>query len=598
MIDIDTPVLIVGGGGFGLVTSIFLSNLGVESVLVERHENPSPMPKARYLNQRTMEIFRQHDLAHKIYDRAVPIQHMSTTRWVTSLGGSGPHDQTLLYEMDVFGGGSLATHYKTNSPCESAIYPQVRLEPLMREHAETQSQSHLLFNHALVNIEQRDTGVIAQIQDRSSGLMKTVRARYVIAADGGKTIGPLVGAKFEGTAELMDMVTVYFRADLSAYLDNDDSFAYWMANPGGDSGSWGSGVLGKLGPTHFDRHSEEWMFHFSFNPDDPARFEESSLVPKMRALMKIPDLNPEVLGIGRWTVQGVLADRYRFGNIFLGGDAAHRHPPTTGLGLNSAVQDAHNLAWKLAQVLQGKASDDLLDSYETERRPAAQRNVDWALFTFSNHQLTGSAIGLVAGDIERSRANFEALLADTFDGETRRNRFREVMKQHSTEYQANDLEIGVQYESGAFISDGTLSLVRDPTGRQYIPTTRPGARLPHAWLERDGQPVSTLDLVPCDGFLLLIDRESKLVAQVLEIAAAYSIRVDVVIINDGAAVSDPRQEWHRIKEIGEGGAVLIRPDQIVAWRAISASDCTSQALRVALEIIMCKEKDAGQVCAY
>lgn len=589
MATFETPVLIVGGGGFGLATSIFLANLGVPSLLVERHAKPSPMPKARYLNQRTMEIFRQQGLADAIYDRAVPIQHMSTTRWITSLGGDGPHDRKLLYEMDTFGGGALSAHYRSNSPCESAIYPQVRLEPLLRAHADAQPLSQLLFNHSLLSLEQDADGVTAQVEDRATGEVHTVRARYMVGADGGKTVGHLLGATLEGTPELMDMVTMYFKADLSKYLDNDDSFAYWMANPGGDTGSWGSGVLGKLGPTRFDRHSEEWMFHFSFRADDPARLDEAALVPRMRALMKLPDLEPEVLAVGHWIVQGVLVDRYRFGNVFLGGDAAHRHTPTTGLGLNSAIQDAHNIAWKLAMVIQDKASDALLDTYESERRPAAKRNVDWALFTFSNHQLTGAAIGLVPGDAERSRANFQALLADTPDGESRRYRFRDVMKLHNTEYHANDLEIGVQYELGALVPDGTPVPSRDPTGRHYVPTTRPGARLPHAWLQRGDKQVSTHDLVPSDGFLLLTGRSDPVWRDAAHQAAdAFGVRVEVVAVADDADVQDPKHDWRRIREFGDEGALLVRPDQIVAWRSMDLQANPAQGLQAALRAVLRK----------
>lgn len=433
----------------------------------------------------------------------------------------------------------------------------------------------------------------ARVESRDTGEIHTVRARYLVAADGGKTVGSMVGAKLEGTPELMDMVTVYFRADLSRYLDNDDSFAYWMANPdGGDTGSWSTGVLGKLGPTKFDRHSEEWIFHFSFASDDPARFEEASLVPRMRALMKIPDLDPQVLSIGHWIVQGVLADRYRFGNVFLGGDAAHRHTPTTGLGLNSAIQDAHNLAWKLAMVLQGKASDALLDTYESERRPAAERNVNWALFTFSNHQLTGAAIGLVPGNAERSRTNFEALLADTPDGESRRYRFREVMKLHNTEYQANDLEIGVQYEHGALVHDGSILPQRDPTGRHYVPSTRPGHRLPHAWVENNDKRISTHDLVPSDGFVIITGQvDSAWEAAARQAAENFGIRIDVVSIADNSTIKDIKHEWRRIREFGDDGAILVRPDQIVAWRAMRVQQNPAEKLESVLRSVLRQSKE-------
>lgn len=593
MAHFETPVFIVGGGGFGLATSMFLSNLGIRSLLIERHATPSPMPKARYLNQRTMEVFRQQGLADGIYAKSLPVEYVSTTRWVTSLGGDGPHDRRVLYEMETFGGGSLRPHYRANSPCESTIYPQVRLEPLMRDHAESLDCGRLMFNCSLQGFEQDAQGVTAQVEDRGTGEIHTVRARFLVAADGGKTVGPQVGVKLEGTPELIDMVTMYFRADLSKYLDNDNSFAYWMAAPGGDTGSWGTGVLGKLGPT-YDRHSEEWMFHFSFKSDDPERFNEDKLIPRMRALMKIPDLQPQVLGVGHWIVQGVLADRYRFGNVFLGGDAAHRHTPTTGLGLNSAIHDAHNLAWKLALVLQGKASDALLDTYESERRPAAERNVNWALFTFSNHQLTGAAIGLVPGDAQRSRTNFEALLADTPDGESRRHRFREVMKLHNTEYQANDLEIGVRYEIGALVPDGTPLPKLDPTGRHYVPSTRPGARLPHAWLEREGQQVSTLDLVPRDAFLLLTGgADAGWDAAAAEAAQAYGVRVAVVAVGEGHTVRDPRHAWRGIREIGDGGALLVRPDQIIAWRSTESVTDPAAQLRSVLRAVLRKAEVAA-----
>lgn len=582
MAHFETPVFIVGGGGFGLSTSIFLSNLGIDSLLIERHPKPSPMPKARYLNQRTMEIYRQQGLANAIYERSLPIQYIETTRWVTSLGGDGPHDRKTLYELETFGGGSLRAHYRANSPCESTIYPQVRLEPLLRDHADALGKGKLMFNCVLLDLTQDDTGVTARVEDRGTGEVHTVRARYLVAADGGKTVGALVGAKLEGTPELMDMVTVYFRADLSKYLDNDNTFAYWMASPGGDTGSWGTGVLGKLGP-RYDRHSEEWMFHFSFKSDDPERLNEEKLIPRMRALMKIPDLQPEVLGVGHWIVQGVLADRYRFGNVFLGGDAAHRHTPTTGLGLNSAIQDAHNIAWKLALVLQGQANDALLDTYETERRPAAERNVNWALFTFSNHQLTGAAIGLVPGDAQRSKTNFEALLADTPDGESRRYRFREVMKLHNTEYQANDLEIGVQYEMGALVQDGTPLASRDPTGRHYVPSTRPGARLPHAWLQRAGKQVSTHDLIPRDRFVLLIAKPDSAWAQAaLQAANTLGVKLEVVSVGDTGTVNDLKHDWRRIREVGDDGAILVRPDQIIAWRSLGAHPLPGAALLGAL----------------
>ncbi|MGF6785875.1 FAD-dependent monooxygenase [Paraburkholderia sp. 35.1] len=568
--QVNVPVLIVGGGGCGLSTSIFLANLGVESLLIERHPQQSPMPKARYLNQRTMEVFRQYGLADAIYARSLPIEYVSKMRWCTSLGGDRPWDRKTLYELEAWGGGSLASTYQKDSPCQSTVYPQVRLEPLLKAHSEQMGGAQMRFGHELLSIEQSETEVIATVRDRIADENYQVRAQYVVAADGGKTVGPCVGARLEGTPELLEMVTVYFAADLSAYIDDDNVSTFWFANPEGDTKAWGSGVLGKLGPTRFDRRSEEWMFHFSFKPGSSENYEAATLVPRIRALLKIPDLDISVLSVGKWIVQGVLADRYRFGRVFLAGDAAHRHTPTTGLGLNSAVHDAQNLAWKLAAVIRGRAGAGLLDSYESERRPVAERNVNWALFTFGNYQVTNAAIGIVPGDPQGSEANFKALLAEGDDAEARRARFNELMKVHRTEYQAHDLEIGIRYDRGALVSDNTSPPPRDPLGQRFVPTTRPGHRIAHAWLARGAQKISSLDLARADRFVLITGRPDIWETAAKETTDRLGMPVEVVVIADDAQVSDPSGEWRNVREIQDDGAILLRPDQHVAWRCTTA----------------------------
>lgn len=572
MEEFHIPVLIIGGGGCGLSTSIFLSNAGIPSLLVEKHVKQSPMPKARYLNQRTMEVFRLHGLANDVYERSVPIEYVSKMRWCTSLGGDGPWDRKTLYDLEAWGGGSLARVYQKDSPCQSTVFPQVRLEPLLKGRAEASQFAQVRFGHELLTLDQDDEGVTATVLDRGSHETYRVRALYVVAADAGKTVGPIVGARLEGTPELLEMVTVYFKADLSEYVGDDRVSTFWFANPEGDTSAWGSGVLGKLGPTHFDRHSEEWMFHFSFKAGSDQNHDANALVPRIRALLKIPELDLELLGIGRWIVQGVLAHRYRFGRVFLAGDAAHRHTPTTGLGLNSAIHDAQNLAWKLAAVVKGQAGDGLLDSYESERRPAAERNVNWALFTFGNHQATGAAIGLVAGDPERSEANFKALLAQGEDGEARRARFNEMMKVHRSEYQAHDLEIGIRYDDGALVGDGTPPPARDPLGQNFVSTTRPGHRVAHAWIAHGVEKLSTLDLARLDGFVLITGRTGVWDKAAGAAAHALGVPVDVVVIGTDTDYTDPDGEWLNAREIADDGAILLRPDQHVAWRCPKAPD--------------------------
>jgi 2,4-dichlorophenol 6-monooxygenase len=591
MREVRAPVLIVGGGGCGLSMSIFLSELGVKSLLVERHASTSPSPKARYLNQRTMEVFRQFGVADAVYAKSMPLKYISRIRWCTTLAGDGPLDRRTFHAIDSFGGGSL-THYGADSPCESTLYPQVRLEPLLRAEAERRNPESVLYGRELVRIEQNSDQVTAIVRNPESGEEFRVVSDYAIAADGGRTVGPTVGAKLAGATGLAEMVTVYFRADLSQWWDDDHAMTTWFINPGG--GSWSSGVLGKLGPTRFDRRSEEWMFHFSFRPDDPARFDESSLIPRMRELLKTPTLEPEIIGIGHWVVEGVLADRYRFGRIFLAGDAAHRHPPTTGLGLNSAIQDAHNLAWKMRAVLCGEASDGLLDSYETERRPVAQRNVSWALLTFQNHPLTDVAIGLVRGDREASERNFTAFFVENDEGRSRRARLRAVLDVQRMEWQAHDLELGFYYDRGAISPDGTFPPERDPMGSRYTPTTRPGHRLPHAWVERSGQRLSTLDLVRGHEFLLIVGPNDPGWAQAgRKLASDGRAHVRTISIGDGGDYIDLDRSWTALREVAADGAILVRPDNHVAWRAVGARSNAVEILRDVLDKILMKDRLAG-----
>jgi 2,4-dichlorophenol 6-monooxygenase len=590
--EIRIPVLIVGAGGCGLSTSLFLSELGTKSLVVERHATPGQLPKARYLNQRTMEVFRQFGVADAVYAKSMPLKHISRIRWCTSLSGDGLLDRKTFYAIDSFGGGSL-TQYGVDSPCESTLYPQVRLEPLLREEAEKRNPGGLLYFHELVSLEQDYDKVQTVIRNRETGEEFRVIADYVVAADGGRTIGPIVGSKLTGATNLVDMVTVYFRADLSKWWDDDYAMTTWFVNPGG--GSWSSGVLGKLGPTKFDRHSEEWMFHFSFRHDDPARFDESSLLPRMRELLKLPDLDPDIIGIGHWVVEGVLADRYRFGRVFLAGDAAHRHPPTTGLGLNSAVQDAHNLAWKLNAVLNGIASDGLLDTYETERRPVADRNVKWALLTFENHQLTDVGIGLIRGNREASERNFAKFFADDDEGRTRRARLNDVISVQRMEWQAHDLELGFYYDRGAVVPDGTFPPARDPMGGKYIPTTRPGHRLPHAWVEYKGERCSTLDLVGKGEFLLITGSQGDAWEQAARtFVEEHALPLKVISIGDEGDCVDVERQWAALREVASDGAILVRPDNHVGLRSVTAVGSAIDVLRDAFRKILVQgERPAG-----
>ena len=587
MTDFDVPVLIIGGGGVGLSASIFLSNLGVEHLLVERHADTSVLPKAHYLNQRTMEVFRQHGVAEVITEVGAPIEKFGRVRWITSLGGDGVMDQKEIHSMDAFGGGTLYDRYAADSPVLSSNYPQIRLEKLLRAQADKRAPGKVLFNYEVTDwVQQDDGGVRVTVRDCGSDETHTVNARYVIAADGGKTVGPRVGVEMTGPTGMVDMVSTHFTADLSQYWD-DRTLITWFLNPEGKD-SWGSGAMVQMGPT-WGRHSEEWVVHFAFQPDDPERFHEDAIVPRLRTLLKLPDLDLTVHKVSHWILDRIVAEQWRFGDIFLAGDAAHRQPPTSGLGLNTGIQDAHNIAWKLAQVLNGQGGDALLDTYEAERKPVSTHGADWALLAFMNHFVIDAGVGLIPGaPPEMNTAAFASLLADTPMGETLRARAKRTLDTQKMEFAAHDVEIGFSYPEGAFVPDGTPPAPRDPEGQHYTPTTHPGRRLPHAWLQHDGGRVSTQDLVPVGGFLLLTDDTgSGWDDAAAKTTAELGVNINVVHVGQ-TGYSDAEGTWPALRGTQDGGAVLVRPDQFVAWRVATApADAASEltaALRSALSV--------------
>lgn len=570
MSDLKVPVLIVGGGGCGLSASLFLSELGVSSLLVERHQGTSHLPKAHYLNQRTMEILRQFGVAEPVVAAGGTTDHFGRVHWTTSLGGDGDLDCRTIFTMDAFGGGALGPVYEKDGPVMPSNLPQLRLEPILRNVAESRAPGMVRFGHELVSLVQDADGVTATILDRAGATSYEVRADYVIGADGGKTVGAQVGVTLDGQSGLLDMVGCHFRADLSEHVDGG-SMITWFIDPDG-SGAWGSGGMVPMGPT-WGAGSEEWQFSFAFAPGDPDRFDETLIAERIRQLLRLPDLELDVLCVSHWVLEGVLADRYQVGRVFLAGDAAHRHPPTTGLGLNTAIQDAHNLAWKLAAVLRGQADPTLLDTYEAERQPVGARNVDWAMFTFLNHFVIDAGLGLMPGrGPEENRAAMEAYFAEGPLGESRRARAAEVINTQRTEFQAHDLELGFRYDVGALVPDGTPTPASDPMGSTYLPTTRPGHRLPHAWVQRDGQEISTHDLVGRGDFVLITDESghSAWTTAAAVVAAKFDVRIEAVSVGGGSGLLDPSGDWAAVREFGEGGAILVRPDNHVAYRSIEA----------------------------
>jgi 2,4-dichlorophenol 6-monooxygenase len=587
MSEIKTDVLVVGAGGTGLIASILLADLGIDGLTIERHESTSILPKAHILNSRTMEIFAAIGIADEVYSDGTPEENYQAVTWYTSLGDEGVVDGKIVYRTDAWGGGALTPAYRKASAYRPGNLPQRQLEPLFRRHAEARAPGKVRFNTELLTFTQDEHEVRATIRDRSSGEETTVVADYLIGADGGKSVGPLLGIGMTGAEPFVYMISIQIEADLSPYLQEDDSPVRLIVRPTPDGG-WIRGGLVCMGPDRWDRHASNWRVSLTLpiGQVHPERYGPEEAKEDVRRQLGIPDLDLEVEVISPWLLESTLADSYREGRAFLVGDAAHRHSPMGGLGLNTGVQDVHNLCWKLAAVLKDEASPPLLDSYETERRPVGRRNVEWASLNFFNHLAVASGFGMLPGaPEEHNRAAIETLFAETPDGEARRSRLADFYRCARREFQELDVELGFEYaDGGAVCADGSPAPPRDPDGHVYVPAARPGHRLPHAWVRHRGERLSTHDLLVGGHFTLLAGSEADEWEEAAE-AHAAELGVPLKIFRFGRDVTDPDGQWREVCGHDEDGVVLVRPDGHVGFRASGSQGDPGAELRSALKVL-------------
>jgi 2,4-dichlorophenol 6-monooxygenase len=573
-VDVEVPVLIVGAGPAGLTLALALARYGVAALTVEKHPSTAHTPRAHIINQRTVEIFRALGISEKFHEVAIPQSAMTNNLWYTTLA-----DPEVARSQTWGTGPERAAEYFLSSPEPMANCAQTVLEPMLLAAAR-EAGADIEFQTEFVELHHDAAGVTSVIRDRSTGATRTVRSRYVIGADGANSrVLTEVGLTVEGRDDLGHAANIWFRADLARFFQYRPGVLSWNVMPGPLPRL-------RLGTLICHKLYTEFVLAFMYDPQQTVLSElaEDALLQRIRAVVG-EDIDAEILGLAGWQVRAQVAPCYSSGNVFCMGDAVHRHPPTNGLGLNMSVADAYNLAWKLAFVLDGRGGPELLDSYTAERQPVGAAGVNRAITSLHESSAIETALGLEPNQsAEDGWKALNVLYEPGVAGDERRRALREAIELSNYQFNAHGIELGYIYHSEVITQDTTAPPApeRDPA-LYYTPSTQPGARVPHARLERNNQPLSSLDLVDPQGFTLLTGVGGhSWQTSAEQIAQHVRTPITVHLIGERDGLYDPYGDWASHCQIDTTGAVLIRPDAHIAWRCHTAGPNAPQQLSNAI----------------
>lgn len=597
--------MIVGAGPTGCTLALLLAHCRIPCTLVEKNTVPQRHPAACILNTRTMEVFRQIGVAADILERCQNIFERANITWVTSLSGHELGRCSALPE-DIAALRAL-------SPVHATQFPQNRLEPLLWQRVRKEPSIEFFPGHEWDEATSIGPGVRTLIKT-STGETLSFYSDYVVGCDGASSpVRQAAGIPVEGSV-LQHMIGIHFTADLGRFVDDRKGILYWLLNPD----TFGVLIAHWL--------PAEWVLFVPYFPpqQSPADFSESRCRALVEAAIGAADVEVEIRLVRLWVLSARLATRYRHGRIFLAGDAAHSFPPTGGLGLNTGVQDAHNLAWKLATVLKGRAGPALLESYEQERRPVARENLEHSLRNFEKMNDLSRVAGLDHSQLRRFQALHEGRLfrrlpmawqrrvighglrralgklailgADDAHGQRAREAFRQRLPGQVPHYHFPGLDLGFRYRDGAIIPEPAAAPEAEDPVTTYRPTTAPGGRLPHIWVERSGTRRSIHDMLEATSFTLLVHEDGadawRTALSQIEGALPMPVRCFSIGAGSGADLLDPEGAWPALTETGPTGAVLVRPDGHVAWRVRSLPDPPAGNLRAVLQRVLYLEHDA------
>jgi putative polyketide hydroxylase len=533
--DDRVPVLIAGGSLVGLSTSLFLARLGIVHLLVERHAETSHHPRGRGNNLRTMELFRTAGVEPAIREAASLLAHSHGILQVETL--TKGDEEWLVREIDPDG------EHARVSPSSWCQCSQNDLEPVLLRAARDLG-GNISFGAELISFEQDAEGVTALVRNRETGDERTVRADYLIAADGPRSpVRERLGIGHAGAGDLFHSVSIAFEAKRLADAVGDRRFfCAYLTNEQGP---------GVLLPVDNERL---WVLHAPLHPERGETLEDFTderCAAAIRTATGVPGLEVEVTGKAQWTAAERVAERFSDGRVFLVGDSAHEMSPTGAYGSNTGIQDAHNLAWKLAAVLGGWAGPGLLETYDHERRPVAAVTSARAAARSAEHNHPGY-------DARPDSGRQPVTLA---------------------------MVLGYRYYSSAVVGAPSDGPVVPP---DFRPAAEPGSRAPHMWLSRPGARLSTLDLYERTP-VLLTGRDGGAWHAAGMRVAGKGIPLACYRVGHGPGcdlVPEDGTDWARLHGTDPAGAVLVRPDGFVAWRAQAPGTDPERILANVLDTVL------------
>lgn len=584
MADINTDVLIIGTGPAGSAAAALLSTYGVENMVVNRYRWLANTPRAHITNQRTMEVLR--DLGRDVEDEAYMFAShqdlMGENVFCTSLVGEE------IGRLKTWGTHPLSrAEHQLSSPTKMNDLPQTYMEPLLFKTACSRGTQPRMSTEYESHVQDAE-GVTTTLLDRLTGKKLTVRSKYLLGADGGNSlVAQHAGLPFEGKMGVGGSMNILFKADLSRHVAHRPSVLYWVVQPGADVGGIGMGLVRMVRPWN------EWLIVWGYDINQPApKVDEAFATKVARDLVGDPDLKIDLQSVSTWTVNNMYATKTSEGRVFCMGDAIHRHPPSNGLGSNTSIQDAFNLSWKIAHVLNGQAGPKLLDSYTAERAPIAKQIVTRANKSIEEFGPIFKALGLLDSvDPVKMQQNMDARCDQTDAAEKQRTAIRETIAAKVYEFDAHGVEMNHRYRSEAIAVDGQKepAFAKDPE-LHFQQTTFPGARLPHAWLfSKDGEKISTLDLAGHGRFTVLTGIGGEAwVAAAKSVGKEFGIDIDVHMIGPRQMWQDFSGDWARAREVRDSGVVVVRPDQHVCWRRETVAKDPVTELREALGRVLAR----------